>query len=140
MVEAYPKQIEVVLFPYTAGSKALPTDSLFDTLKENDTGSFGIKPIADNSLFAGDSFPNSPKAAEDDRRARMAIRYILSNPSLTAPIPGLINAHQIDNVCQAIRERRQLDLQKKAEVAPAPREMWARLRPSHEWLKNWEYV
>ncbi|MGA2724673.1 MAG: aldo/keto reductase, partial [Bryobacteraceae bacterium] len=35
LIEAYPKQIEVVLFPYTAGSKELPTDSLFDAIKEN---------------------------------------------------------------------------------------------------------
>ena len=140
MVDGYPKQIEVVLFPYTAGSKALPTDSLFDSLKENDTGAFGIKPFADNSLFAGDSFADNAHAADDDRRARMAIRYILSNPALTAPIPGLINIHQVDNVVQAIRERRELDLKKKAQAEPASRDMWARLRPSHEWLKQWEYV
>jgi hypothetical protein len=140
LIEAYPKQMEVVIFPYTAGSKELPTDSLFDTVKENDVGVFGIKPFADNSLFAGDSSPNSPHAAEDDRRARMALRYILSNPAITAPIPGLINVHQVDNAAQAIRERRQLDLKEKAELDDATRKMWAQLHPGHEWLRDWEYV
>jgi aryl-alcohol dehydrogenase-like predicted oxidoreductase len=139
LVEAYPKQIEVVLFPYTAGSKELPTDSLFDALKENNTGAFGIKPFADNSLFAGDSFPNSPHAADDDRRARLALRYILSNPAMI-PIPGLISIHQVDNAVQAIRERRQLDLKERAELEDATRRMWANLRPGHEWLREWEYV
>jgi uncharacterized protein len=140
LIEAYPKQIEVVLFPYTAGSKELPTDSLFDTVKENDVGVFGIKPFADNSLFAGTSSPNDPHAADDDRRARLALRYILSNPAITAPIPGLITVHQVDNAVQAIRERRQLDLKEKAELEKATRQMWARLRPGHEWLRDWEYV
>ena len=140
LIEAYPKQIEVVIFPYTAGSKELPTDSLFDTVKENDVGVFGIKPFADNSLFAGDSSPNSPHAADDDRRARLALRYILSNPAITAPIPGLITVHQVDNAVQAIRERRQLDLKEKAELEETTRQMWARLSPSHQWLRDWEYV
>jgi hypothetical protein len=140
LIESYPKEIEVVIFPYTAGSRELPNDSLFDTIKENDVGVFGIKPFADNSLFAGDSSPNNPHAAEDDRRARMAIRYILSNPAITAPIPGLINVHQVDNVALAIRERRQLDLKEKADLEESTRQMWARLHPGYEWLKNWEYV
>ena len=40
----------------------------------------------------------------------MAIRYILCNPAITAPIPGLINAQQVDNVAVAVKERRSLDL------------------------------
>ncbi len=139
LIEAYPRQIEVVLFPYTAGSKELPTDSLFDAIKENSVGAFGIKPFADNSLFAGDSFPNNPHAAEDDRRARLALRYILANPVMI-PIPGLLNIHQVDNAVQAVRERRQLDLKEKAELEDATSRMWAQLRPTHQWLRDWEYV
>ena len=131
LIEAYPKQIEVAIFPYTANSKELPTDSLFDTIRENDVGVFGIKPFADNSLFAGDSSPNGPHAAADDRRARLALRYILSNPPITAPIPGLMNIHQVDNAVQAVKERRQLDQKEKAELDVAGRRMWAGLQPGH---------
>jgi aryl-alcohol dehydrogenase-like predicted oxidoreductase len=140
MIEQYPQQIEVVLFPYTAGSKELPSDSIFDAVKANNVGVFGIKPFADNSLFTGNSAPNSPTALEDDRRARLALRYILSNPAITAPIPGMVNTHQVDNVAKAILERRKLDRKEKAELEQHTTEMWAGLSPSHEWLRNWEYV
>jgi aryl-alcohol dehydrogenase-like predicted oxidoreductase len=139
MVEQYPSQIQVVLFPYTASSQALPDDSIFDAVKAHDTGVLGIKPFADNSLFAGDSSPNSPHAAEDDRRARLAVRYILGNPAMTAPIPGLISPHQVDNVAAAVAERRKLDRKEKAELDAAGERMWANLRPDHQWLKDWQY-
>lgn len=140
VIEQYPKQIEVVLFPYTANSKELPGDSVFAAIRKHNVGAFGIKPFADNKLFAGDSSPASPQAAEDDRRARLAIRYILGNPAITAPIPGLITPHQVDNVTLAVQERRKLDDKEKAELESAGREMWAKLSPNYAWLKDWEYV
>ncbi len=140
MIESYPKQLEVVLFPYTAATKELPNDSVFDAIKKHDVGVFGIKPFADNSLFLGSSAKNSPHAAEDSRRARLAIRYILNNPAITAPIPGLINIEQVDNAALAVQERRKLDLKEKAELEDAGKRMWANLRPGYDWLRNWEYV
>jgi aryl-alcohol dehydrogenase-like predicted oxidoreductase len=140
MIEQYPKQMEVVLFPYTAATKELPNDSVFGAIRKHDVGTFGIKPFADNSLFVGDSSPNSPHAEEDDRRARMAIRYILGNPAITAPIPGLITPHQVDNVAKAIQERRELDLKEKAELETISKYMWANLSPGYQWLRDWEYV
>lgn len=140
MIETYPKQMEVVLFPYTAVTKELPNDSVFDAIRKHDVGVFGIKPFADNSLFVGDSSPNSPDAEEDDRRARLAIRYILGNPAITAPIPGLISIHQVDNMAKAIQERRKLDPKEKAQLDKAGREMWAKLPPDYQWLKDWEEV
>jgi predicted aldo/keto reductase-like oxidoreductase len=140
MVEKYPEQLEVILTPYTANSKVLPEDSLFDAVKKQDVGVFGIKPFASNSLFKGDSALNSPDAEEDDRRARLAIRYILSNPGITAPMPGLINLHQVENVAKAVRERRELDQKETAELQKANAETWAKLPPDYQWLKQWEYV
>jgi aryl-alcohol dehydrogenase-like predicted oxidoreductase len=140
VIEEYPDQIQVVLFPYTAASKELPDDSIFDAIKEHNVGVFGIKPFANNSLFSGNSAPNSPTAEEDDRKARLAIRYILSNPGITAPIPGLINLHQVDNVAKAVMERRKLDRNERAELDQAGAEMWAKLPPGYEWLRQWEYV
>ena len=109
LIEQYPDVIQVALFPYTANSKELPKESLFGAVRKFDVGTFAIKPFGDNSLFAGNSALASPQAAEDDRRARLAIRYILSNPAITAPIPGMINTHQVDNAALAVRERRKLD-------------------------------
>ncbi len=140
MIETYPKQIEVICTPYTANSKELPGDSVFTAIRKYKVGVFGIKPFADNSLFKGDSSLQNPAREEDDRRARLAIRYILNNPAITAPIPGLINTHQVDNVALAVRERRQLDENEKAELEQIGKEMWANLRPGYGWLRNWEYV
>jgi diketogulonate reductase-like aldo/keto reductase len=130
----------VVLAPYTADSKVLPTESLFDALKKHNAGFLAIKPFGANSLFKGDSTPGSPDADEDDRRARLAIRYILANPAVTAPIPGLINVHQVDNMARAVQERRELDKDERAALDQAGQEMWARLPPDYQWLKDWRYV
>lgn len=140
MIETYSEVVDVVVTPYTAKSKVLPTDSVFDAVKQHQVGVFGIKPFASNSLFKGSSAPNDANAEEDSRRARLAIRNILSNPAVTAPIPGLINLHQVDNVAQAVRERRTLDRREQAELDQAGREMWARLPEDYQWLKDWEYV
>ena len=140
MIENFPKIVDVIVTPYTAKSKALPTDSVFEALKQHDVGMFGIKPFASNSLFKGSSAVDNPSAEEDDRRARLALRYILANPSVTAPIPGLINLHQVDNAANAVKERRQLDQAEKAELRQITEEMWARLPEDYQWLKDWEYV
>lgn len=139
MIEQFP-QLEVVLFPYTSMSKVAPKDSLFDAVKKCDIGVFGIKPFASNSLFKGDSSPNSPTAQEDNRRARLAIRYILCNPAITAPIPGLISPEQVDNAALAVRERRQLDVKEEAELQQASEQMWASLPADYKWLEDWRYV
>ena len=140
LIETYSDTVQVLCFPYTAGSKELPAESLFETLRKYDVGTFGIKPFASNALFKGDGSPDHPEAAQDDRRARLTIRYILSNPALTAPIPGLISKHQVDNMVMAIKERRQLDLAERRELRDMSRQMWANLTPDYRWLKEWEYV
>lgn len=136
VIEQYPKQIEVALFPYTANSKELPDDSVFEAIQKHDVGVFGIKPFADNSLFQGDGTTNE----EDDRRARLALRYILGNPRITAPIPGLASLHQVDNAALAVRERRKLNAKERSELENAGQRMWAKLRPGYEWLRAWEHV
>jgi predicted aldo/keto reductase-like oxidoreductase len=138
MVEYFP-QIDVVCFPFTTMSKAAPKGSLFAALKKHDVGAFGIKPFASNSLFKGDSSLGNPHAEEDDRRARMAIRYILYATELI-PIPGLISIHQVNNVVEAIQERRELDLAELNELEGAAKETWANLPSEYEWLKEWQYV
>jgi len=140
MIETYPDVVQVVVTPYTAKSKVLPTDSVFDAIKKYDVGFFGIKPFAGTSLFKGDSSPDSPTAEKDDELARMAIRYILCNPAITAPIPGMINPHQVDNVALAVKERRQLSAAEKQELHEAMDKAWARLPVNYQWLKDWEYV
>jgi predicted aldo/keto reductase-like oxidoreductase len=140
LIEKYGDVVQVLCTPYTSKSKVLPTDSLFDAVKKHDVGILGIKPFASNAIFQGDGSPTGPHVEEDNRRARMAIRYILANPAITAPIPGLISTHQVDNMAAAVRERRELDAAERAELERLGDEMWARLPEEYQWLKDWEYV
>ena len=110
IIEKYSEQVEVILTPYTANTKLVTDQSgLWATLRKYDIGWFGIKPFASNSLFKGDSSPDSPHSQQDNNLARLAIRYILCNKAITAPIPGLISVQQVDNIARAIKERRELD-------------------------------
>ena len=141
MIEKYPDQLQVVLTPYTADTKVVTDESgLWAAIKQHDVGWFGIKPFASNSLFKGDSSPTSPTFKEDNRLARLAIRYVLCNPAITAPIPGLISVKQVDNVALAIKERRVLDVAEQTELKHAMDRAWAGLPPSYHWLRDWEYV
>ena len=141
MIEKYPDQLEVILTPYTAKSKMVTDETgLWATLKKLDVGWFGIKPFASNSVFKGDSSPQGPHFKEDNRIARLAIRCILCNPAITAPMPGMISTQQVDNVALAVKERRELDVEEKAELDRVMDRAWARLPENYQWLKNWEYV
>jgi predicted aldo/keto reductase-like oxidoreductase len=141
LIEKYPRQLEVICTPYTAKTKVVTdADSLWAAMKKHDVGWFGIKPFASNSLFKGDSSPGSPHAEEDNKLARLAIRYILCNPAIAAPIPGLITVEQVDNMALAIKERRELDKDEKAALDRAMDRAWANLPDRYQWLKDWEYV
>jgi predicted aldo/keto reductase-like oxidoreductase len=141
MIETYTDQIEVILTPYTAKTKLVTDETgLWAALKKYDVGWFGIKPFASNSVFKGDSSPDSPHFEEDNRIARLAIRYILCNPAITAPMPGMISTQQVDNVCLAVKERRELDVEERADLDRAMDRAWANLPSNYQWLKSWEYV
>jgi aryl-alcohol dehydrogenase-like predicted oxidoreductase len=140
LIETYPEVIQVVVIPYTAGTKELEEGSVFDAIRKHDVGILGIKPFASGSLFKGDSSPGDPQAEEDSQRARLAIRKILQNVAVTAPIPGLVSAQQVDNMAQAVKERRELGGKEKSALERATREMWANLPPDYRWLRGCEYV
>lgn len=131
MIEYFP-QIDVILFPFTTMSRAAPKDSLFPAIKQCDVGTFGIKPFGAGSLFSNNK-------AENMRRARLAIRYILATNTVI-PIPGANSMEELDNLALAIKERRTLDVKEQAELNALNRQMWANLPRGYQWLKNWEYV
>lgn len=140
LIETYPEIVQVVVTPYTAKSKVVEDDTgLWGTIKRYGVGWFGIKPFSGTHLFKGDSSPNSEHAASDDKLANMAIRYILCNDAITAPIPGLINQHQVDNIADAAVQG-PLDIEEAKELEQAMDHAWANLGADYEWLKNWEYV
>jgi aryl-alcohol dehydrogenase-like predicted oxidoreductase len=141
MIETFPEQVNVIVTPYTADTKVVTDEAgLWAAIKKQEVGWFGIKPFASNSLFKGDSSPSSPTFKEDNRLARLAIRYILCNPAISAPIPGMVSVQQVDNVALAVKERRVLDLAEQTELKDAMQRAWAGLPESYEFLRQWEYV
>ena len=131
MIEYFP-QIDCVCFPFTTMSKRAPTDSVFEAIKKQDVGAFGIKPFAAGSLFTTDGKTNF-------ERARLAIRYILQSNTVI-PIPGMNRVEEVDNVAKAVMERRQLDVKETARLDNANSQALAKLPPNYHWLKNWQYV
>jgi len=141
LIEKHPGQIEVILTPYTAKTKVVDDeDGLWAAIKRHDVGWFGIKPFASNSVFKGDGSPQSPHFEEDNLIARLAIRYILCNAAITAPMPGMISTQQVDNIALAVKEHRELDVAERAKLDEATERAWANLPGDYRWLKQWEYV
>ncbi len=163
MIRTYPEQIEVVVVPYTAGSKKAhgrvepskdgwkpipdapgskdnPSASLIDAVKKHNVGWFGIKPFASGSVFRSRGAPDSPSKKADDERARLTLRYVLCNDALTSPIPGLVTVDQVRNAAMAVTERRKLDTSEARRLQHAVTEMWANLPEDYQWLKDWEWV
>lgn len=164
MMATYPEHIQVVVVPYTAGSKKAhsrvdpggPTGwkpvkdedakydkslvSVIEAVKKHDCGWFGIKPFASGSVFKSRGQPDSATKTEDDERARLTLRYILTNEALTAPIPGLITVDQVKNAALAVSERRKFDLAEAKRYEQITREMWANLPENHQWLRDWQWV
>ena len=138
-VAKYP-QLEVIVTPYTAGSKKKPEGSMFDAFKARDVGFIGIKPFASGSVFKSRGKPDSATKQEDDERARMVLRYVLSCDVLTAAIPGLITVDQVKTAARAVTERREFDVAESRRYEEITTEMWANLPKDYEWLRDWEWV
>ncbi len=140
-IEQAPETLDVIVTPYTAKTKVVADEhGLWAAMEKLDVGWFGIKPFASGSVFRGDSSPGNPHEEDDNRIARLTLRYILQNKALTAPIPGMITPEQVDNVALAVKERRELDEEETAELQRATEEAWANLPYHYRWLKDWEYV
>ncbi len=131
MIEYFP-QIDCVCFPFTTMSKRAPTDSVFEALKKCDVGAFGIKPYGAGSLFGKDQ-------EENDKRARLALRYILLTNTVI-PIPGLNSVAMVDNAVKAVQERRELDQKENSYLQKLNGRMWSALPSHYQWLRDWQYV
>jgi len=139
IVAKYPS-LEVIVTPYSAGSKEKPQGSMFEALRRYDVGLIGIKPFASGTVFKSRGKPDSETKAEDDERARLCLRYVLSCDVLAAAIPGLITVDQVANAAAAVRQRRQLDLAESTRLQQIVEETWANLPQDYRWLRHWEWV
>ncbi len=141
LIEKYPNDLQVICTPYTAKTKVVTDEhGLWATMQKMDVGWFGIKPYASGSVFKGNGLPDNPQAKADNEISRLALRYILCNPAITAPIPGMAHVSHVDNAALAVVERRELDSEERARLDRAMDRAWANLPYNYQWLKDWEYV
>ncbi|MCL4195464.1 MAG: aldo/keto reductase [Thermoguttaceae bacterium] len=138
-VAKYPA-LEVIITPYSAGTKERPQGSMFEALRKYDVGLIGIKPFAGGTAFQSRGVPDSPTKREDDQRARLCLRYAIACDTLTATIPGLITVDQVKNAAAAVRERRDFDLAETERFEALARQTWADLPDDYRWLRNWQWV
>jgi aryl-alcohol dehydrogenase-like predicted oxidoreductase len=163
-IQQAPDELDVIVTPYSAKTKMAGIEkvdateegksagyvgrikddswenSLWYAMQQCDVAWFGIKPFASGSMFKGDSSPGNPHEEEDNKIARLTIRAILTNPVITAPIPGIITPEQVDNVALAVLQRRELDVEERAELDAATERAFANLPQGYDWLKDWDYV
>ena len=163
-IQRAPEVFDVIVTPYTAKTKMAGVKkvevaeegssrvgltkiegggwekSLWYAMQKADVAWFGIKPFASGSMFKGDSTPGNEHEEEDNKLARLVIRAILTNPVITAPIPGMITPAQVDNVATAVLQRRALDVKEQAQLDAATDRAFANLPYHYRWLNDWNYV
>jgi aryl-alcohol dehydrogenase-like predicted oxidoreductase len=138
-VAKYP-QFEVIVTPYSAGTREKPVGSMFDAFRKHDVGFVGIKPFASGTLFASLGVPDSATKREDNDRARMALRHVFGCDVLCAAIPGLMTVEHVTNAAAAVKEARKLDTAEALRHRELTASMWRNLPPDYHWLRDWEWV
>jgi aryl-alcohol dehydrogenase-like predicted oxidoreductase len=129
MIEQYPEEVQVVLFPFTGGSRQACQSSLLDVVRAHGAGALAIKPFGSGALFGS--------GGDNDRLGRLAIRHILGHPAITAAVAGFASTAQLENAAAAAAANRHpLDPGERAELEQATAAMWPRL----SWLKDWQQV
>jgi len=133
----YP-QFSAIIFPYLFLTKELGGDSLLKLAQEKDVGVIGLKPFG-----AGTTFGIKPReiAGKLDPRARVLVKEMLQEKRLSAVIPGVNNAEQLQENVKGSYER---DVPKTAadeEILRQCRQnFYAHLTPEYQWLRCWEVV
>jgi aryl-alcohol dehydrogenase-like predicted oxidoreductase len=138
-VAKYPP-FEVIVTPYSAGTREKPVGSMFEAFRKHDVGFIGIKPFASGTLFASLGVPDSATKREDDDRARMALRHVFGCDVLCAAIPGLMTVAHVENAAAAVKEARRLDSAEASRHRELTASMWRNLPADYHWLREWEWV
>ena len=164
VLSKYP-EFEMVVFPCSAKTKVAgeapvaanvveanpghgsdQTQSIFKVLKEKNVGLVTIKPYFGGSLFVESSgkvsFPVMGVGSKTENDlARLTLQCILTNPNITAAVPGLSTVYEVENAARASYTR-------ELAISPADKQwlmeitdrQWANLPQNYAWLRDWEIV
>lgn len=133
----YP-QFSVILFPYMFLTKAYDGDSLLDLAREKDVGVIGIKPFAAGATFGGKPTQFTGKV---DSRAPSLLKAMLQEKRLSAVVPGVEMASQLEENVKASYDRhRPLDKKDEQALRECTANFHANLSPPYRWLHRWTVV
>jgi aryl-alcohol dehydrogenase-like predicted oxidoreductase len=134
----YP-QFSVILFPYMFLTKAFEGDSLLALAHEKNVGVIGIKPFAAGATFVG----GKPIKLEGkiDTRAISLLKAMLAEKRVSAVVPGVAVADQLNNNVQASYDRgKPLTEQDKNALRECTENFHASLPDHYQWLHRWKVV
>lgn len=133
----YP-QFSVILFPYMFLTKAYDGDSLLSLAREKDVGVIGIKPFAAGATFGGEPTKFNGRV---DSRAPSLLRAMLQEKRVSAVVPGVEMASQLEENVKASYERhRPLDEKDQQALRECTENFLANLTPHYQWLHRWTVV
>ncbi len=133
----YP-QFSVIIFPYLFLTKEFGGDSLLKLAQEKDVGVIGLKPFG-----AGTTFGLKPRQIKGrvDKRAHVLVKEMLREPRLSAVIPGVNIAEQLDENVKGSYERdKKATAADREAIRQCTENYHANLTPEYQWLRKWETV
>jgi predicted aldo/keto reductase-like oxidoreductase len=137
VLKNYP-QFEVIIFPYLFLTKELGGDSLLKLAQEKNVGVVGLKPFG-----AGTTFGIKPREIKGrvDQRAHVLVKRMLSEPRLSAIIPGVNIPEQLEENVRGSYEKNQPAAPEEQEAFDqCLRNYYATLTPDYRWLHKWHAV
>jgi hypothetical protein len=137
VLEKYP-QFSVIIFPYLFLTEEFGGDSLLKLAQEKQVGVIGLKPFG-----AGTTFGLKPQEIKDrvDRRAASLVKEMLREKRLSAIIPGVNIAEQLEiNVQGSYDKDKPQTAEDKQALDECRRNYYANLTPDYRWLHQWERV
>ena len=133
----YP-QFSVIIFPYLFLTKELGGGSLLELAKEKDVGVIGLKPFG-----AGTTFGLRPQHDKvfTDKRAHAMVKTMLSEPRISAVIPGVgAKQHLDENVKGSYERDKPLTPKERQALREFAENYHAHLPAEYQWLRQWETV
>ncbi len=140
VLEHYP-QFSVIIFPYLFLTQEFGGDSLLKLAQEKDVGVIGLKPFGAGTTFG--LKPQQLNAGKDkvDPRAHVMVKQMLQEKRLSAIIPGVQVAEQINENVRGSRERdKPFTSEEKQTLTHFRTQFYAHLTPAYQWLRDWEHV
>jgi len=137
VLNSYP-QFSVIIFPYLFLTKEFGGDSLLKLAQEKNVGVIGLKPFG-----AGTTFGLKPQQIKGriDKRAHILVKEMLQEPRISAVIPGVNIAAQLEeNVKGSYVKNEPKTPEEEQAIKECARNYYANLTPNYRWLHKWERV